>query len=378
MRYLEAFRDGDLARHLASAIASEVDAGRGYRLMEFCGGHTHTLARYGLERLLPDNVEMIHGPGCPVCVLPTGCIEAAISLARRPEVILCSYGDMLRVPGKNGATLMKARAAGAEVRMIYSTLDALSIAQRHPERQVVFFAIGFETTTPPTAVAVKEAQRLGLKNFTVFCNHVLTPAAMAGILDAPAAEAIHVDGFVGPGHVSTVIGSRPFERFARDYGYPVVITGFEPLDILQAIRQLIRQLNEGRAELENEYSRVVSRDGNQKAQGLMAEVFELRDEFEWRGLGSLPHSALKLRTAYAEYDAEARFAIAQEAIPDHKACECAAVLRGAKRPEQCKVFATVCTPDNPLGSCMVSSEGACAAHYRYGRFVDRTIDQVTN
>jgi len=368
MRYLEAFRDGDLARHLASAIASEVDAGRGYRLMEFCGGHTHTLARYGLERWLPDNVEMIHGPGCPVCVLPTGCIEAAISLARRPEVILCSYGDMLRVPGKNGATLMKARAAGAEVRMIYSTLDALNIAQGHPDREVVFFAIGFETTTPPTAVAVKEAQRLGLKNFTVFCNHVLTPAAMTGILDAPAAEAIHVDGFVGPGHVSTVIGSRPFERFARDYGYPVVITGFEPLDILQAIRQLIRQLNEGRSELENEYSRVVSRDGNQKAQALMAEVFELRDEFEWRGLGSLPHSALKLCTAYAEYDAEARFAIAQEAIPDHKACECAAVLRGAKRPEQCKVFATVCTPDNPLGSCMVSSEGACAAHYRYGRF----------
>ena len=376
MKFLDVFRDGDLARHLAGAIASEVDAQRGYRLMEFCGGHTHTLARYGLERLLPDNVEMIHGPGCPVCVLPTGCIEAAIALARRPEVILCSYGDMLRVPGKNGATLMKSRAAGADVRMIYSTLDALSIAQHHPERQAVFFAIGFETTTPPTAVAVKEARRLGLKNFTVFCNHVLTPAAMAGILDAP--EAIHVDGFVGPGHVSTVIGSRPFERFARDYGYPVVITGFEPLDILQAIRQLIRQLNEGRAELENEYSRVVSGDGNQKAQALMGEVFELRDEFEWRGLGSLPHSALKLRTAFAEYDAEARFAIVQEGIPDHKACECAAVLRGAKRPEECKVFATVCTPDNPLGSCMVSSEGACAAHYRYGRFVDRTMAQATN
>ena len=378
MKYLEAFRDGELARRLAGAITSEVDARRGYRLMEFCGGHTHTLARYGLERMLPDNVEMIHGPGCPVCVLPTGRIEAAIALARRPGVILCSYGDMLRVPGKNGATLMKARAAGADVRMIYSTLDALSIARRHPEQQVVFFAIGFETTTPPTAVAVKEAQHLGLKNFSVFCNHVLTPAAMAGILDTPVAEAIHVDGFVGPGHVSTVIGSRPFERFARDDGYPVVITGFEPLDILQAIRQLIRQLNEGRAELENEYSRVVSRDGSQKAKALMAEVFELRDEFEWRGLGSLPHSALQLRTAFADYDAEARFSIAQEAIPDHKACECAAVLRGAKRPEQCKVFATVCTPDNPLGSCMVSSEGACAAHYRYGRFADRVIDPATN
>ena len=370
MKYLEAFRDGDLARRLAVVIAAEADARRRYRLMEFCGGHTHTLARYGLERLLPDNVEMIHGPGCPVCVLPTGRIEAAIALARRPGVILCSYGDMLRVPGKNGATLMKARAAGADVRMIYSTLDALNIAQGYPDHEVVFFAIGFETTTPPTAVAVKEARRLGLKNFTVLCNHVLTPAAMEGILDVPAAEAIHVDGFIGPGHVSTVIGSHPFERFASNYGYPVVITGFEPLDILQAIRQLIRQLNEGRAELENEYSRVVSREGNLKAQALMAEVFELRDEFEWRGLGILPHSALKLRAAFAEYDAEARFAITQEAIPDHKACECAAVLRGAKRPEQCKVFATVCTPDNPLGSCMVSSEGACAAHYSYGRFVN--------
>lgn len=369
MKYVEAFRDGDLARRLACAIAAEVDAGRRYRLMEFCGGHTHTLARYGLEQLLPGNVRMIHGPGCPVCVLPTARIEAAISLARRPEVILCSYGDMLRVPGRNGATLMKARAEGAAVRMVYSTLDALDVARRHPERQVVFFAIGFETTTPPTAVAIKEAQRLGLKNFTVFCNHVLTPAAMAGILSVPEQQAIHVDGFVGPGHVSTVIGSRPFERFALDYGYPVVITGFEPLDILQAIRLLIRQLNEGRAALENEYSRVVSREGNQKAQALMEEVFTVRDAFEWRGLGSLPGSALKLRGRFADFDAEERFEVTAESIPDHKACECAAVLRGAKRPEECKVFATVCTPDNPLGSCMVSSEGACAAHYRYGRFM---------
>ena len=378
MKYLDAFRDGELARRLADAIAAEAEAGRRYRLMEFCGGHTHTLARYGLEQLLPGNVRMIHGPGCPVCVLPTERIEAAIGLARRAEVILCSYGDMLRVPGRNGATLMKARAAGADVRMIYSTLDALGIAQRHPERQVIFFAIGFETTTPATAVAVKEAQRLGLKNFTVFCNHVLTPAAMAGILNVPTQQAIHVDGFVGPGHVSTVIGSRPFERFARDHGYPVVITGFEPLDILQAIRLLIRQLNAGRAELENEYSRVVSREGNPKAQALMEEVFTLRETFEWRGLGTLPDSALQLRDSFADFDAEQRFAIAMEAIPDHKACECAAVLRGAKRPEECKVFGTVCTPDNPLGSCMVSSEGACAAHYRYGRFANRSLTEPAN
>jgi hydrogenase expression/formation protein HypD len=368
MKYLDAFRDSETARHLASAISTEVHKNRRYRLMEFCGGHTHTLARYGLERLLPDNVDMIHGPGCPVCVLPTGRIEAAIILARQPGAILCSYGDMLRVPGKNGDTLMKARSTGADVRIIYSTLDALSIAQQNPGQEVVFFAIGFETTTPPTAVAIKEARRLGLKNFSVFCNHVLTPAAMEGILNAPAHEAVHVDGFIGPGHVSSVIGSRPFERFASDCGYPIVITGFEPLDILQAIRQLIRQLNEGRAELENEYSRVVSYEGNRKAQDLMEEVFILRNAFEWRGLGELPRSALKLRKSFAEFDAEIRFNIKAESIADHKACECAAVLRGTKRPEQCKVFATVCTPDNPLGSCMVSSEGACAAHYRYGRF----------
>lgn len=370
MKYLDEFRDGELAQRLAGAIAAEVDERRRYRLMEFCGGHTHTLARYGLEQLLPGNVQMIHGPGCPVCVLPAGCIEAAIALARRPEVILCSYGDMLRVPGRNGNTLMKTRAEGAEVRLVYSTLDALAVARRYPEREVVFFAIGFETTTPPTAVAIKEAQGLGLKNFTVFCNHVLTPAAMEGILTVAESDDIRVDGFVGPGHVSAVIGSRPFERFAEDYGYPVVITGFEPLDILQAVRMLIRQLNEGRAIVENEYSRVVSREGNQKAQTLMGEVFTLRDAFEWRGLGTLPHSALKIRDRYSDFDAEIKFDVTAESIPDHKACECAAVLRGMKRPEECKVFATVCTPDNPLGSCMVSSEGACAAHYRYGRFRD--------
>ena len=375
MKYVDAFRDGGLARRLAAAVAAEADPGRRYRLMEFCGGHTHTLARYGLEQLLPANVRMIHGPGCPVCVLPTGRIEAALELARRPGVILCSYGDMLRVPGRNGATLMKARAEGAEIRMVYSTLDALAVARRYPGRQVIFFAIGFETTTPATAVAIMEARHLGLDNFTVFCNHVLTPAAMAGILTAPEQEAIHVDGFIGPGHVSTVIGSRPFERFADEYGYPVVITGFEPLDILQAVYQLLRQLNAGQAMLENEYRRVVSRDGNKKAQALMAEVFMVRDTFEWRGLGALPQSALKIQDRFADLDAEVRFGIEPAAIPDHKACECAAVLRGAKRPEQCKVFATVCTPDNPLGSCMVSSEGACAAHYRYGR-IDRGTARV--
>jgi len=366
MKYSEDFRNVDRVRQLALTIAAEVDGGRHYRLMEFCGGHTHTLARYGLEQLLPDNVEMIHGPGCPVCVLPTGQIEAAISLARRPELMLCSYGDMLRVPGNNGATLLKARAEGASIHMVYSTLDALELARRHPEREVVFFAVGFETTTPPTAVAIKEARRLGLKNFSVLCCHVLTPEAMAAILASP--DDLQVDGFIGPGHVSTVIGSRPFETFARDDGYPVVITGFEPLDILQAVYMLVRQLNDGRAELENEYTRAVSYEGNRKAQAVMAEVFTRRASFEWRGLGQLPHSALRLRDEFAEFDAEHKFKLVTPTIPDHKACECAAVLRGAKHPQQCKVFATVCTPDQPLGACMVSSEGACAAYYRYGRY----------
>jgi len=359
----EAFRDADLARRMATTIATEVSPHRRYSLMEFCGGHTHTLARYGLEQLLPGNVEMIHGPGCPVCVLPGGRIAAGIALAQRPGVILCSYGDLLRVPARHGATLMRTRAAGADVRMIYSTRDALAIAQRHPDREVVFFAIGFETTTPATAVAVTEARRLGLQNFSVFCNHVLTPPAMSGILAAPGGVA--VQGFIGPGHVASVIGSRPFERFAEQDGYPIVITGFEALDLLQAIRQLIRQINVGRAVLENEYRRVVSREGNEKALALIDEVFTLREDFEWRGLGRVAHSALRLRDDFACFDAEARFALTVEDVPDHKACECAAVLRGAIRPEQCKVFGTACTPDNPLGSCMVSSEGACAARYRY-------------
>lgn len=371
MTALEAFRDGDLARRMAAAMAAEVDPRRRYRLMEFCGGHTHTLARYGLEQLLPGNIEMIHGPGCPVCVLPSGRIAAAIALAQRHGLILCSYGDLLRVPGAGGATLMKARAAGADVRMIYSPRDALAIAQRHPDRQVVFFAIGFETTAPATAAAITEARRLGLSNVSVFCNHVLTPPAMSGILAAPGGVA--VDGFIGPGHVAGVIGSRAFERFADVDGYPIVITGFEPLDLLQAVRQLVRQLNAGRADLENEYRRVVSRDGNAKARALMEEVFAVRAQFEWRGLGSLPDSALRLRDEFAEFDAEARFDVRLPEVPDHKACECAAVLRGAIRPAQCKVFGTACTPDTPLGSCMVSSEGACAAHYRYARLVPGTL-----
>ncbi|HEX7455080.1 MAG TPA: hydrogenase formation protein HypD [Gallionella sp.] len=366
MKYVDEFRDGKLARNIAANIAREADLSRTYRLMEFCGGHTHAISRYGLADLLPASVRLIHGPGCPVCVLPVGRVDQAIRLATDHGVILCTYADTMRVPASDNLTLMRAKAAGADVRMIYSTQDALKIARDNPERQVVFFAIGFETTTPPTAVAIKQAAAEGLKNFSILCNHVLTPAAMHAILNVQGGVAL--DGFIGPAHVSTVIGSKPYEPFAEDYAKPVVIAGFEPLDVMQAILMLIRQINDGRATVENEFTRAVKRYGNLKAQALVDDVFELRDMFEWRGLGSVPHSALKLRSEFAEFDAELRFSAAYVAVPDHKACECAAILRGEKRPQECRIFGTVCTPENPVGSCMVSSEGACAAHYSYGRF----------
>lgn len=375
MKYIEEFRDGTLAAQLAQAIAREAKADRAYRLMEFCGGHTHAIARYGLAGLLPANVRMIHGPGCPVCVLPIGRIDSAIELAARPGLILCTYADTMRVPASKGASLLRAKAAGSDIRMVYSAADALTIAREHPDRDVVFFAIGFETTTPPTALVVRQAALEGLTNFSVFCNHVLTPAAITAILESPEAVATGgslLDGFIGPAHVSTVIGSRPYEVFAERYGKPVVIAGFEPLDVMQAILMLVRQLNTGRAEVENEFTRAVTRDGNLKAQAVVSEVFELRPGFEWRGLGTIPDSALRIRPRYAAFDAEARYGIAYRSVPDHKACECAAILRGLKRPTDCKVFGSVCTPDNPVGSCMVSSEGACAAHYTYGRYRDAT------
>ena len=365
MKYVDEFRDGALARGLAAGIAQAADPGRSYRLMEFCGGHTHAISRYGLTDLLPSNLRMIHGPGCPVCVLPVGRVDLAIRLALAHQVTLCSYGDCLRVPASAGMTLLKAKAQGADVRMVYSPSDALELAQREPERQVVFFAIGFETTTPPTAFVIKQAAALGLANFSVLCNHVLTPPAMHAILATPGG--VNIDGFVGPAHVSTVIGSQPYEVFATQYRKPVVIAGFEPLDVMQAILMLVRQVNAGRAEIENEFTRAVTPQGNRKAQALMDEVFELRDSFEWRGLGVIPRSALQLREAFAAFDAERKFKLDYQSVPDHKACECAAVLRGEKRPQDCKIFATVCTPENPVGACMVSSEGACAAHYSYGR-----------
>ncbi|BAO29813.1 hydrogenase formation protein HypD [Sulfuritalea hydrogenivorans] len=373
MKYIDEFRDGELAKNLALSIGAEVQPGRSYSFMEFCGGHTHAISRYGLSDLLPPAVRMVHGPGCPVCVLPIGRVDMAIDLALNHGVILCTYGDTLRIPASDGLSLMKAKARGGDIRMVYSTLDALQIARDNPQREVVFFAIGFETTTPPTAVAIQQADKENLSNFSVICCHVLTPSAISNILESPEVRqwgTVPLDGFIGPAHVSTVIGSRPYEFFAEEYRKPVVIAGFEPLDVMQAILMLVRQVNEGRAEVENEFSRAVSRDGNLKAQDRVAEVFELRREFEWRGLSVVPYSALKIRRQYAAFDAERKFKLDYRSVPDNKACECGAILRGVKKPQDCKLFGTVCTPENPIGSCMVSSEGACAAHYSYGRYKD--------
>ncbi len=368
MKHIDEYRDGRLARAMAATIAIEAAPGRLYQFMEFCGGHTHAISRYGIEDLLPDNVQMVHGPGCPVCVLPAGRIDHAIALARQPGVTLCTYADLMRVPASAGATLLKTKAAGADIRMVYSTLDAIRIAETETDRQVVFFAIGFETTTPPTALAVKLARKRALTNFSMFCNHVLTPPAIRAILDS---HTVRVDGFVGPAHVSTVTGTAPYVGLAAEFAKPVVVAGFEPLDVVQAILMLVRQVNAGRHNVENQYSRLVTEEGNRIAQREMADVFELRPSFEWRGLGELPLSALGLRDAYADLDAEQRFAVKTVPAPDNPACECGDVLRGLTKPADCKLFGTLCSPETPMGSCMVSPEGACAAHWTYGRFRDR-------
>jgi hydrogenase expression/formation protein HypD len=368
MKHINEYRDGSLARAIAATIAREAIPDRQYQFMEFCGGHTHAISRYGIEDLLPANVRMVHGPGCPVCVLPVGRIDDAIRLAMRPEVTLCNYADLMRVPASAGTSLLKARAAGADIRMVYSTLDAIRIAEAEPGREVVFFAIGFETTTPPTALAIKLARKKRLGNFSVFCNHVLTPPAIRAILDSPA---VHVDGFIGPAHVSTVTGTAPYEALTEEFAKPVVVAGFEPLDVVQAILMLVRQINQGRHEVENQYFRLVTTAGNRIAQREMAEVFELRPSFEWRGLGAVPYSALRLREAYADLDAERRFAIETVPAADNPACECGTILRGLKKPAECKLFGTLCSPETPMGSCMVSPEGACAAHWTFGRFRDK-------
>jgi hydrogenase expression/formation protein HypD len=373
VKYIDEFRDGAVARRLAGQLGREARTDRRYRLMEFCGGHTHALWRYGILEMLPPAVEMIHGPGCPVCVLPIGRLEQAIVLSRRPEITLCTFGDMMRVPARHRQSLLTAKAAGSDIRIVYGSSDALRIAKDNPSREVVFLAIGFETTTPATAVVVKLAAEQGLRNFSVLVNHVLTPSAIEAILGSPDAREgrIQVDGFVGPGHVSTIIGTAPYERFARDHSKPVVVSGFEPLDLMQSILMLVRQINDGRHEVENEYTRAVVREGNTKAIALVEEVFELRPTFEWRGLGSLPDSALRLRETYRAWDAEHRWPIAYEPVADHPSCACGEILRGLKKPTDCKIFGTACTPESPVGSCMVSPEGSCAAYHAYGRLLHK-------
>jgi hydrogenase expression/formation protein HypD len=367
VRFVDEYRSPEVARRLADQIAALAEPGRTYKLMEVCGGHTHAIYKHGVEDLLPAEVELVHGPGCPVCVIPMGRQDDAIAIAQRPEVIFTTFGDMLRVPASNGS-LLDAKARGADVRMVYSPLDALRIARENPGREVVFFAIGFETTTPSTALTLLRAREEGIVNFSVFANHVTIIPAIRSILDSPD---LRLDGFIGPGHVSTVIGTRPYQFICRDYGLPIAVSGFEPLDVLQGVYMLMRQLADGRAEVENQYARVVREAGNPLALRAIAKTMELRTTFEWRGLGFISQSALKLREEFATWDAEVRYDVPGVRVADPKACQCGEVLKGVIKPWQCKVFGTACTPDRPIGTCMVSSEGACAAYYNYGRHAGR-------
>jgi hydrogenase expression/formation protein HypD len=364
VRFVDEYRDADLGRVLAGEIAAIVDPGRHYKVMEVCGGHTHAIYKYGIDDLLPPNVELVHGPGCPVCVIPMGRVDDGIALARDPGVIFTCFGDMMRVPGSH-ETLLDAKAGGADVRMVYSPLDALRIARTEPKRQVVFFAIGFETTAPSTALTLRRAKAEGVRNLSVMCSHVTIVPPLRALLESPD---LRLDGFVGPGHVATVVGARPFQFIPAQYDKPVVISGFEPLDVLQSVHMILRQLAEGRCEVENQYTRVVPFEGNRRALEVLAEVFELRPYFEWRGLGFISQSALRLRDAYADFDAERRFTVPGVRVADPKACQCGEVLKGVIKPWECKVFGTACTPEHAIGTCMVSPEGACAAYYNYGRF----------
>lgn len=363
MKFIDEFRNSAVAAKLYQQIHENVSTQTNYRFMEFCGGHTHAIHRYALQQLLPANIKLIHGPGCPVCVLPVPRIDQAIWLSKQANVILCSYADMLRVPGDKQDSLLKARSRGADIRLIYAVTDALEIAKQNPYKIIIFFAIGFETTTPPTAHAILEAKRLGLKNFKVFCNHVLTPIAMETILNDKNVE---LDGFIGPSHVSIIIGSDAYREVAMKYQKPIVIAGFEPLDLLQSILFLVDLVNDKKVEIINQYTRAVCSVGNLRAQKIIVEVLEKRTKFSWRGLGDIAHSGLQIRYEFADFDAEKLFNIPTFLSADVDTCECPAILRGQKTPKECKLFATVCTPDHPMGACMVSSEGACAASYQYG------------
>ena len=367
MKFVDEFRDPERARVLIERIRAlvpriPVTRERPLQLMEFCGGHTHAIFRYGIEQMLPKAIELVHGPGCPVCVLPMGRVDDCVALAERPDVIFTTFGDAMRVPGSR-KSLLQAKAEGADIRMVYSPMDALALARRHPDRQVIFFALGFETTMPSTALTVLQAEREGIDNFSLFCNHITTVPTIKAILDSPDMQ---IDGFLAPGHVSMVVGERPFRFVAEDYGKPIVITGFEPLDILHSLWMLLKQLAEGRCEVENQYARVVRPEGNRAGLEAISKVFELREFFEWRGLGSIDHSGVRIRDEYARFDAERKFAVPNIRIADPKSCQCGEVLKGVIKPWECKVFGTACTPETPMGALMVSSEGACAAYYNFG------------
>jgi hydrogenase expression/formation protein HypD len=362
MKYVDEFRKPALIRKAAAEIRRLCDPQRHYRLMEVCGGHTHAIYRFGLKDVLPANIDLIHGPGCPVCVLPMGRVDDGLSIAAgEPNLIFAAFGDMMRIPGTHGSPL-EHKARGMDVRIVYSPADAIKLAKANPDKHVMFFAIGFETTAPSTALTLLRAKAEKLRNFSVFCNHVTIIPAIRAILDSPD---MRLDGFIGPGHVSTVIGCRPYEWIAKNEGKPIVVSGFEPLDLLQSIVMLLAQLQRQEAKVENQYTRVVSWEGNRAALRVMAEVFELRPYFEWRGLGFISQSALRIKPAYAEWDAEQRFHVPGIRVTDPKAAQCGEVLKGVLTPAQCKLFGKECTPETPVGALMVSSEGSCAAYYNY-------------
>lgn len=364
MKYVDEFRDPEAAAHLLGVIRQQLKAlDRPIRIMEVCGGHTHAIFKFGLEEILPDAIELIHGPGCPVCVLPVGRVDDAVAIATQPDVIFATFGDAVRVPGSTHS-LLQAKANGADVRTVYSPMDALALARANPDRPVVFFGIGFETTAPSTALTVLQAEAEGIENFYVFSNHITIVPTIKAILDSPDDR---LDGFIGPGHVSMVIGTAPYRFIAERYQRPLVVAGFEPLDVLQSIQMVLAQLLDGRAEIENQYRRLVRDGGNPQALDALVQVFELRPFFEWRGLGSIDHSGLQLTERYQRFDAERRFGTPGLSVADPKACQCGEVLKGSIKPWECKVFGTACTPETPIGACMVSSEGSCAAYYQYGR-----------
>lgn len=360
MKFLDEYRDGEAARQLVEAIRHEVT--RPWNLMEVCGGQTHSIVRFGIDELLPKEINLIHGPGCPVCVTPVELIDKAVAIAERPEVIFCSFGDMLRVPGTH-SDLFGVKSRGGDIRIVYSPLDCLKVAEENPGKQVVFFAVGFETTAPANAMSVFEARRRGLPNYSILVSHVLVPPALEAVLSSPQRR---VDGFIAAGHVCTIMGTQEYEPLVEKHKVPIVVAGFEPVDLLQAIHMLVKQLEEGRHDVENQYERLVRKEGNRPAQALIQQVFEVRDR-AWRGIGVIPQSGWGLRKDYADYDAELRFQVEGVGGPESSECQSGLVLQGIIKPHQCPAFGTTCTPDNPLGATMVSNEGACAAYYRYRR-----------